>query len=487
MEHEILVPGVELLESMRSVGYSFQAAIADLVDNSISADARRVEITGDPIDSSFLTVLDDGIGMSPEEARTALQLAGSARTTTRAGSDLGRFGLGLKTASLSQARRLTVLTRKNGETTALQWDIDHVLTTGQWSLSILGENEYEALPRADSLLSRSAGTLVVWQELDYMLGAAARPDVVMAERLQDLRGHLSLTFHRFLDDGTRNPLVITVNGIDVPALDPFLSRNPRTQESYREPLTIEGQRIEFQAYTLPHASALSKKERERWDLGAGMRERQGFYIYRNRRLISYGHWFGLSRREELSKQSRVMVDIPNTVDHLWQLDIKKSRAEPPQAFRTHFRRVMDQVIGKSKRVHTFRGRRATGDTVARMWEKVTERDGYRYQINADHPLVSALQETLTDEQRRQLGRLLADLGQTFPTADLYIEAAKGQTSSAPSVTTTEVLEQLSALRRSGGFGSFSPAQVASVLRATEPFDRVEELDGLIKQVWSASA
>jgi hypothetical protein len=487
LQHEILVPGVELLESMRSVGYSFHAAIADLVDNSISAGAVRVEIVGDPVDSSFLTVLDDGAGMSPDEARTALQLAGSARTTTRAGNDLGRFGLGLKTASLSQARRLTVLTRKNAQTTALQWDIDHVLSSGEWSLSVLAENEYTSLPRADALLSRPSGTLIVWQELDYMLGAASRPDLVMAERLADLRGHLSLTFHRFLDDGTRSPLVISVNGLDVPALDPFLSKNPRTQQSHREPLTIEGQRIEFQAYTLPHPSALSKKDRERWDLSAGMRERQGFYIYRNRRLISYGHWFGLSRREELSKQSRVMVDIPNTVDHLWQLDIKKSRAEPPQAFRLHFRRVMDKVIDRSKRVHTFRGRRVSGETIARMWDKITDREGSRYQVNAEHPLVAALQETMTDEQKRQLSRLLTDLAQTFPTADLYIEAAKGQTSTAPAAATADVLAQLAALRRSGGFGDLPPAQVASTLRATEPFDRVEDLDGLITQIWSAPA
>lgn len=484
VEYEILVPGVELLESMRSVGYSFHAAIADLIDNSITAGARRIEIIGDPIESRFVSILDDGSGMGPRDARQALQLAGSPRGQPRAHDDLGRFGLGLKTASLSQARQLTVLSRREGTTTCLQWDIDHVRSTGKWSLTVLSAEEYGGLPHADDLLRRSSGTLVVWQELDYMLGGASKPDQVMAERLEDLRSHLSLTFHRFLDDSTRDPVRITVNGVRIEALDPFLSTNPKTQTSHKEQLMIEGQRIEFQAFTLPHHAALSKTERERWDLTTGMRERQGFYIYRNRRLISYGHWYGLARREELSKQSRVRVDIPNTVDHLWQLDIKKSRAEPPQAFRVHLKRVMDQVIGKSKRVHTFRGRREPDLNVVHMWNKITDRDGYRYEINPDHPVVAAVADSLTTEARALYMRLLGDLSQTFPTGDLYVEASKKAPGDPPLAEVGEVLTQLRELRNLQALRSENHEKITKVLQSAEPFNRVANLAQLVKQVWN---
>lgn len=484
MEYEILVPGVELLESMRSVGYSFHAAIADLIDNSITAGARRVDIIGDPVESRFVTILDDGAGMSPRAARQALQLAGSTRGQPRAGNDLGRFGLGLKTASLSQARRLTVLTTREGTTTGLQWDIDHVRETAEWSLTVLGPAEYNGLPHASDLLAQANGTLIVWQELDYMLGGASRPDQVMAERLNELRSHLSLTFHRFLDDGTRNPVRMTVNGLRIKALDPFLSNNPKTQTSPREPLIIDGQRIEFQAFTLPHHSALSKAERERWDLTAGMRERQGFYIYRNKRLISYGHWYGLARREELSKQSRVRVDIPNTVDHLWQLDIKKSRAEPPQAFRVHLKRVMDQVVGKSKRVHTFRGRRESEQNVVRMWNKITDRDGYRYEINPDHPVVAAVGDSLKPDARAQFTRMLRDISHTFPTGDLYVEASMKAPSDPPLAEVEETLAQLRGLRQLEAFAMSTPETITRMLQSAEPFNRASNLAHLVEHVWN---
>jgi hypothetical protein len=484
VEYEILVPGVELLESMRSVGYSFHAAIADLIDNSITAGARRIDIIGDPGESRFVSILDDGAGMSPGRARQALQLAGSTSDRPRNSNDLGRFGLGLKTASLSQARRLTVLTRCEGTTTGLQWDIDHVRETGEWSLTVLSSAEHKGIPHAEDLLPRANGTLVVWQELDYMLGGASRPDRVMAERLDSLRSHLSLTFHRFLDDGTRNPVRITVNGVEIKALDPFLSTNPKTQTSPNEQLTLDGQRIEFQAFTLPHHSALSKTERQRWDLTTGMRERQGFYIYRNKRLISYGHWYGLARREELSKQSRVRVDIPNTVDHLWQLDIKKSRAEPPQAFRVHLKRVMDQVIGKSKRVHTFRGRRESDPNVVHMWNKITDRDGYRYEINPDHPVVAAVGDSLKTDARALYVRMLGDLSQTFPTGDLYVEASKQAPSIPPPAEVEGVLTQLRELKKIEALGRDNPERVARMLQPAEPFDRIANLAQLVERVWN---
>lgn len=466
---------------MRSVGYSFESAIADLIDNSITAKATRIDIVGDPVDAKYVTITDDGEGMEPSTARSALRLAGSVGNGVRSEQDLGRFGLGLKTASLSQARQLTVVTRKLGITTALQWDIDHVKATGQWSLQILDDSELAELPGMANFHSQVAGTLVVWQNLDYLIGRTEDTSVVMSERLAALRDHLSLTFHRFLG-GRTGGIQITVNGVALPAVDPFLSSNPKTQRTPLERIVVDGQKIEATAFTLPHASGLTAKDRKRGDLGANMREAQGFYVYRNRRLISHGHWYGLAKRDELTKQARIQVDLPNTLDHIWQLDIKKSRAEPPQIFKTHLRRILSGVIAKSKRVHTFRGRTETDLNVVRMWDKVVDRDGYRYEVNKEHPIVLAMTEKISADANAALVRLLTDLSATFPWGDLYAQAAQND-HPQPSVSDVDdVRARLRGLRDSRAFVG-TPVQIAKTLAAIEPFDRIEDLEVLIDGVW----
>ena len=144
MESEVIPPSVNLLESMRSVGYSLEAAVADLIDNSIAAGAHHIVIDADVVDGKYVAILDDGHGMTSVDAREALRLAGT--TGNREDSDLGRFGLGLKTASLSQARCLTVITKQAGTITALRWDIDFVQDKGQWLLLVLEETDLSNVP-----------------------------------------------------------------------------------------------------------------------------------------------------------------------------------------------------------------------------------------------------------------------------------------------------------------------------------------------------
>ena len=481
LREEVLVPGVELLESMRSVGYSFEAAIADIVDNSITAEASAVDIVVDPIDADYVWVLDDGAGMDGEDARGALRLAGT-RSHERSATDLGRFGLGLKTASLSQARRLTVVTKKvGGPTTGLQWDLDHVAATGAWAIKVLEEDDISGVPGIERFSAQAKGTLVVWQTLDYLLAGAADPAALVAERLEALREHLGFTFQRFLD-ARRSKLEVTVNGKPVEALDPFLSGKPRTQISPEERITVAGEQVVIQAYTLPHQSAFTAADRRRTDLGIRMRDLQGFYVYRNDRLISRGGWFGLHKIDELSKQSRVRVEIPNSLDHLWQLDIKKSRVEPPQAFRTRFRQIIDQVVGSSRRVHRFRGRAESEPETVFLWQRVNERDGYRYTINLAHPLIVALRTDLTPQKAELLDRVLHDVATTFPASDLYVQMAENARQLAPESDNRELAPRLRAIRDSGGGGA-SPADMTRALRHVEPFDSIAELEELIAEVW----
>ena len=481
MIEEDVAPSVHLLESMRSVGYSLNAAIADLIDNSIAVKARTVDIDLDPVDAEYVAILDDGEGMSPSTALEALRLAGSVGERSKA--DLGRFGLGLKTASLSQARCLTVVTKREGELTALRWDIDYIRQTGRWSLLRLSASETARLPWMERLTERKEGTLVVWQRLDLLLGDAPDRSQFVHEKIAPLMDSLGLVFHRFLH-GRPDGLRITVNGNVVKALDPFLTSNPRTQASPTQYLAIGHGEVGVTAYTLPHVSGLSAEERRRPDLGERMRESQGFYIYRNARLISHGHWYGLARMDELSKQTRIQVDVPNTIDHLWQLDIKKSRAEPPASFKAELRRLMAGVIEKGKRVYTYRGRKDAGVEVVHLWAKIRERDGVRYEVNLDNPLVEASLRSLPPDEGMRMRQLLDALAKGFPAHDLFAEMAGNVrvVGADSSEDRTMALESIRAFRDASD-PRLSTATALAVLKHAEPFNTMNDLEEIVQRIW----
>lgn len=480
MEQEIVAPSVHLLDSMRSIGYSLEAAVADLIDNSITAEASSIIIDVDVVNAGFVALLDNGHGMSPVKSREALRLAGSAGERTQ--TDLGRFGLGLKTASLSQARCLTVVTKDGDKTTGLRWDIDHVLQSEKWNLLVLDTEDLKGLPLWSLLDSYPSGTLVVWQRLDLLVGDATDPSAFLAERLAGLRDSLSLVFHRFL--GGSGGLRVEVNGVVLKPIDPFLVGNPKTQRTPTERIPIGDASVEVTAFTLPHPSALTVEDRKRPDLGYGMRDAQGFYVYRNKRLVSRGQWYGLARMSELSKQTRIRVDVPTSLDRLWQLDVKKSRAEPPQSFKLHLRRLIDPIIERGRRVHTFRGRKANDSEVEHLWIKQKTREGFVYEINLQHALVVAVLASLPSGGAGSVLRLFQTLANCFPLLDAYQELAGNVLPSATEITSEELLVQLREIHESGVLNGDSRL-VAEVLSRVEPFDKVKELSRFVDQVWKA--
>lgn len=478
MEAEDLQPSVDLLESMRSVGYSLGAALADLIDNSITAAASHVEIEFDVIEGKCITILDDGRGISPPKAREALRLAGSVGD--RAADDLGRFGLGLKTASLSQARRLTLVTKQQDTVTALRWDIDYVKDSGKWAVLVLDQKDISELPLHEELMSKNSGTLVIWHNLDLLLGDSSKPGPFLAEKVVSLRHELGLTFHRYLSE-KRSPLKITLNGTSIGAIDPFLKKNPKTQRSGTEPMFFGKHVVQFEAFTLPHSSHLSRAERRRHDLGEGMRDAQGFYFYRNRRLISYGSWHGLAKMNELSKQTRVQVDVPSELDSLWQLDIKKSKAEPPATFKQRLRQLLRPILEQSHRVHTFRGRRENRE-IEHIWNKIRTEEGFRYEINTDSPIVISAIQDLSDVEASRIHRLLQLISNTFPVLDAYAEVAANHESQALSETSEEIRLRLVDIHKSGLLSS-DPKIALTQLAQVEPFNNILGLEQVINKIW----
>ena len=126
-----------LIESTRAIGYSLNAAIADIIDNSIAACSKTIDIFFFPVGDAYIAILDDGVGMDSNDIDIAMQYGSKDPLDIRDKRDLGRFGLGLKTASLSQCRVLTVISKKGNSIEARRWDIDYVSQTGQWSLIAL--------------------------------------------------------------------------------------------------------------------------------------------------------------------------------------------------------------------------------------------------------------------------------------------------------------------------------------------------------------
>lgn len=484
MTYEILTPGIELLESMRSVGYSFDDAIADLIDNSITADATTVEVTGDAVDGRYVSILDNGTGMSPEEARTALRLAGSGRDS-RADNDLGRFGLGLKTASLSQGRKLTLASKAGADVTVIQWDLDYVEKAGDWRIRVLERRDIDHIPAAEEFDRLDSGTLVIWESLDHLIGESERPDEVMAKHLTQLREHLGLVFHQFLDNNYVGGLKILVNSKFVKPLDPFLTGLRKTQRSSIDHFKIQGETVEMQSFVLPHSSALSEKELRRTDLSHAMESKQGFYVYRGHRLIDWGSWYGITKQSQLKKQTRVRVEFPNSLDHLWQLDIRKSKVQPPREFLNHYRNLILNETKKSERVHTFRGRvRDRNDEITPLWNYIEDRLQIRYEINQDHPLVKSAFEGLTKGQRRAVETLLDDVARCIPAQNAYVEISDNKTFVAEEYDAEDIRKRIKVFI-DGGLIPADAKVAFEILRGVEPFSGHPNLSEIIVELIGA--
>jgi hypothetical protein len=420
---EVIPDPISLIESMRAIGYSVEAAIADLIDNCISAQADAVEIKYDASQDPFVAILDNGWGMAPDELTNAMRHGSHNPSDEREADDLGRFGLGLKTASLSQCRKLTIVSRKDCVTSARRWDLDIVQQSGRWLVVVPDFKELEALPMFSRLQALDSGTLVVWQDLDRLTAGAFDPQAEMTTKLSSLYEHLALVFHRFTqkEEGI-GPVSMMVNGQQIPPRDPFLRSN-----TFRQPL--EGQVIKHERgdvrvspFILPPVSHLSPDEISLAGGKEGLRGTQGFYIYRNRRLVIWGTWFRLVPKEEFYKLTRVQVDIPNTFDNLWALDIKKSVAYPPEAIRKRLKELIPHFANTSKKTVTYPGRKQSAKGFVPLWTRVEPHHGaFRYEINMEHPVNQSLSSRLVEDDQRYFQMLLSLFGDTLPFESIYAD------------------------------------------------------------------
>jgi hypothetical protein len=418
-EYEILPPDAMLMASMRAIGYSFKTAVADLIDNSLAAKARNVSLVLDSSESPFFYVLDDGHGMSKDDLRTAMKLAGRSVYAPRSSTDLGRFGLGLKTASLSQAKTLTVATFDAGNLIAANWDIDRVIASGEWSLKWLSPEEIDRVPGSQELFAQGKGTLVTWQNLDVFFDDVADRARHAASSLEELSRHLSLVFHRFMS-GPRKRLDLILNGRTLSPFDPFLETDAMgVQIQPSQTIQIGNSAVSVRPFILPPISKMSAKQRKLAIFEEPARESQGFYIYRSERLLAWGSWYRLLGLSETSKLARIKVDTSTELDSLWKLGIMKSEVSPPPSLIKALRTLVPKFVEKAVEVSVGKSKIVISSEDSAWTVRESGDRTFRIEINRQNVLVRTFEETLDRHQLRQLGAVFSYLEKFFPAQALH--------------------------------------------------------------------
>lgn len=470
-----------LMESTRALGYSLESAVADLLDNSISANATKIDIEFRPWENPYLYIFDNGQGMLPDEITAAMRYGSRNPLEIRDKNDLGRFGLGLKTASLSQCRSLTVISKKNGILSGRRWDLDVIDKRQDWILLKLDQPQMDEMPGMHDLTKLENGTLIIWQKLDRLASGSASLEECFPAKMDDVRDHLSLVFHRYLSgEPGKKRLMISINKNPITPLDPFLIGKSE-QVMDIEPIIIDGQKISATPYILPHISRLSTEELRLLGGEDGLRRKQGFYVYRNCRLLVWGTWFRLLRQDELYKLARVKVDIPNSLDHLWTLDIRKSTASPPEVVRKNLARIVGRIAENSKRTWTFRGRKEITDQINHVWNRNKTREGIRYSINREHVLLTTLASDINESEKGWLEKLLCTIESSIPLNQLYVDLTEDEHFAYETDTTVSIRATLNEiLEKTNG----KPEQIAgmfSLLELTEPFCNYPEVLNQMKR------
>lgn len=411
-----------LMVSARSFGnYDLPAALADLIDNSIQAGAREITLTcryndGNP----EIRVRDDGHGLSGRELREAMRPASSNPLTERSSDDLGRFGWGLKSASFSQCTRLTVLSHQGKELTGCIWDLANV---DAWRMGVLDDHEIVATASPEMMVKD--GVEVVWSNCDRLSENCTITQAEFNSLIVHAGNRLALVFHRYLSGEVHGKrLTVRLNGRKIEALDPFYRDHEATQQLEPERLEVAGQTIDIQPYILPHYSKLLSNQYDQLGGEEGFLRNQGFYVYRNHRLIISGTWFRLLRHGELSQLVRVRVDIPNALDHLWKITIDKSDAQLPAALRTRLRQLVEGLRRRSARVYRSRGGRLDRPGTTSVWSRYARDGEVHYSINRAHPVIEALLGTGNDDQKQAASTALKIIEQAFPVGAFSQDSAR---------------------------------------------------------------
>lgn len=415
-----------LMLTARSFGnYDLAGALADLIDNCIVANSTKIDIQCEYIkgQNCEVRIRDNGSGMDKETLHAAMRPASTNPDNERSLDDLGRFGWGMKSASFSQCKILTVISIQDGKANAAQWDLDDI---DDWSMAVY--DHAESLALLEDPFKDQNGTELIWSNCDRLSENGRLSEDQFSALVVSAIKKLSLIFHRYLsgDNGKFKALKISVNGTPLDQIDPFCTNNTATRVFPPEAITVsesgQTERIDMQAYTLPHYSKLTASEYEDYGGAEGYIRNQGFYVYRNRRLIIWGTWFGLAKHGDLSKLVRIRIDIPNTLDDMWKITVDKSDAQLPAVLKKRMKTLVDTFRKSSSRVFRSKGANVGNKDRDQVWNKVARSQRIKYHINRKHPLAKTLKAELSKGEKSLLKQLLDMIESDIPvdaiTADI---------------------------------------------------------------------
>lgn len=414
---EAIPSAYNIISSNRSIGYSFESSIADIIDNSISAGATEIELMSPPAVKPVLKISDNGCGMDFEKLTEAMTFGGKLNCqAARSVTDLGRFGMGLKTASLAQCKKLEVITKKNGHIIGGAWDLDYLKDHDGWNYLLIDEEECLKKVEGTQLENIDNGTVVIWSRFDRLKASSSNPNETFAVMMDRAVQKLEIVFHRYLSgEKGINKIDISYNKRPLIPNDPFLSDMIPAIDEPRY-INVNGSEVMVLCHKLLHPDRFDHETLERVKLGSSLLETQGFYVYRSKRLIDYGTWFGMAPKLEKTKLSRIQIDIPNTLDSEWSLDIRKSRAFPPYIIRQELRNVLEANGLKSTR--TFSNRKKKDSIPYPYWNRESlpgNKNSYLYYINEDQPMITSFREKLPDDKlRKEFEIILSNIARYFP-------------------------------------------------------------------------
>ena len=365
----LLPPDPErVMEGLRDTGYNFNTALADIIDNSIAADATRIDISVDlnPRDEVTVYIADNGTGMDEDGLKNAMRYGSKQREDP---SSLGKFGLGLKTGSTAFCRCLSVVSRGSGDDVVrkVQWDLDYIAKTNAWNLKQPNPSE-EEIEILDATAEGETGTLVIWEKIDRLLKTynnKSSAKNALKRTINALQFHISMVYQRFLDpeDTRARNISISLNGTDIHAWDPFCLKEDDTEKLSDETIDVEmpdGKITTFtlRAYMLPRRENFSTAQAK--DEARLSNDMQGFYIYRENRLIHACDWLNMFSKEPHFSLLRVEFTFDHTLDDLFNVDIKKSRILLNEDIFTY---VKDQIMPAPRRAAEERYRKGTSKVV----------------------------------------------------------------------------------------------------------------------------
>lgn len=424
---ELANPNPEfLIKSIAEQGYSLETALADLMDNSITANATRIEVlTKIDAEPFILFLSDNGDGMGKESLKKNMQFPSKSPEEIRSVGDLGRFGLGLKTASFSQTRNFTVLSRKKGSDDffALTWDVNHLKKSKKWEMIINSKEEINQILTQYNSASKDhlnscnqfiPNTIVVWKGLykfENYVNEKNKQEAIKEEITNTTSEYLSIVFHKFMER-QNHKLKIRINNSFVYPFNPF----PNENSSLRllEPLQKEfGEDfVKIQGFVLPNSSIKESKENSNsWTpQHKSLMDMEGLYIYRADRLILFGGWNGLIKKMPRLQLGRLKIDIGNKVDHLFHLNVAKSQINIPHDLKNAFLRAIVDLKTEAQKEYFNHGiksfKQKPSDQNSELFYKIATNKGVLLKLNDEFPLLNSLKSSLNTKQKGELNFIL---------------------------------------------------------------------------------